>query len=139
MSTPAMARPRLPQGALGIGALAAAGACAPGGGTSAAPSKLASPPPRRPQSAKGKITIWNRSGDLFKVFDAAIGKFREAYPGIKVNHLAVDIDTKLPNTLISGTDVPDGSFLGRRQDRRPVRAPVRPDRPDRPYHDKVAP
>ncbi|MEU8147513.1 extracellular solute-binding protein [Nonomuraea sp. NPDC048901] len=110
MSTPAMARRGFLKGALGIGALAAAGACAPGGGTSAAPSKLAKPTVSASTSAKGEITIWNRSGDLFKVFDAAIGKFREAHPGVKVNHLAVDIDAKLANTLISGTDVPDGSF-----------------------------
>ena len=83
---------------------------APRGGTSAAPSKLAAPAALRVPSVKGEITIWNRSGDLFKVFDAAIGKFRAAYPGVKVNHQAVDIDAKLANTLISGTGVPDGSF-----------------------------
>ncbi|WP_182903512.1 ABC transporter substrate-binding protein [Microbispora sp. H10830] len=101
------------KGALGVGALAAAGgaltACAPGTGGAAAPSRLAKPSASA-TAAKGEITVWNRSGDLFKVFDAAIGRFREAYPGVKVNHMAVDIDAKLANTLISGTDVPDGSF-----------------------------
>jgi lactose/L-arabinose transport system substrate-binding protein len=62
-------------------------------------------------SPKGTITIWDRSGDLFKVFDAAIKEFNKAYPGITVKHEAVDIDSKLQNTLITGTDVPDGVFL----------------------------
>ncbi|WP_282083903.1 ABC transporter substrate-binding protein [Streptomyces tendae] len=98
------------RGALGAGALAAAAgplaACAPGSSGSE-PRKLTGTPSA---SAKGEITIWNRSGDLFKVFDAAIDAFRKAYPDIKVNHQAVDIDAKLANTLISGTDLPDGSF-----------------------------
>ncbi|SEG98148.1 lactose/L-arabinose transport system substrate-binding protein [Nonomuraea solani] len=113
MSTPPIGRRGFLQGALGIGALAATGslaACAPGApGGSGAPSKLAAPTASA-SAAKGEITIWNRSGDLFKVFDAAIGEFRKAYPNVKVNHQAVDIDAKLANTLISGTDVPDGSF-----------------------------
>jgi lactose/L-arabinose transport system substrate-binding protein len=111
MTTPLTTRRGLLKGALGLGALAATGgalaACAPGG-PSSAPSKLAKP--SASASAKGEITIWDRSGDLFKVFDAAIGRFEQKYPGVKVNHLAVDIDAKLANTLISGTDVPDGSF-----------------------------
>lgn len=98
------------RGALGAGALAAAAgplaACAPGSSGSE-PRKLAGTPSA---SAKGEITIWSRSGDLFKVFDAAIDAFRKAYPDIKVNHQAVDIDAKLANTLISGADLPDGSF-----------------------------
>lgn len=63
------------------------------------------------KSPKGEIVIWDRSGDLFKVFDAAIADFNKVYPGIKVKHEAVDIDAKLQNTLITGTDVPDGVFL----------------------------
>jgi len=62
-------------------------------------------------SPTGEITIWDRSGDLFNVFDATIKKFNEKYPNIKVNHQAVDIDAKLQNTLITSTDVPDGVFL----------------------------
>lgn len=62
-------------------------------------------------SPSGEITIWNRSGDLFKVFDAVIDDFNEKYPDITVNHEAVDIDAKLQNALITGTDVPDGVFL----------------------------
>lgn len=61
--------------------------------------------------AKGEITIWDRSGDLYKVFDATIQKFEKKYPNITVNHQAVDIDSKLQNTLITGTGVPDGVFL----------------------------
>lgn len=63
------------------------------------------------KSPSGEITIWDRSGDLFKVFDAAIADFNKVYPNIKVNHQAVDIDAKLQNTLITGADVPDGVFL----------------------------
>lgn len=59
----------------------------------------------------GEITIWDRSGDLFEVFDTVIEKFNEKYPDIKVNHVAVDIDSKLANTLIAGADVPDGTFV----------------------------
>lgn len=63
------------------------------------------------KSPKGTITIWDRSGDLYKVFDAAIADFNKVYPGITVKHEAVDIDAKLQNTLITGTGVPDGVFL----------------------------
>lgn len=62
-------------------------------------------------SPSGEITIWDRSGDLFEVFEAAIDDFNEVYPDITVNHEAVDIDAKLQNALITGTDVPDGVFL----------------------------
>jgi lactose/L-arabinose transport system substrate-binding protein len=67
--------------------------------------------PPEDESPSGEITIWDRSGDLFKVFDAAIDDFNEVYPDITVNHVAVDIDAKLQNTLITGSDVPDGVFL----------------------------
>ncbi|WP_166350704.1 ABC transporter substrate-binding protein [Phytoactinopolyspora limicola] len=60
---------------------------------------------------EGEITIWDRSGDLFEVFEGVIDDFNATYPGITVNHIAVDIDAKLHNTLITGTDVPDGVFL----------------------------
>lgn len=63
------------------------------------------------ESPSGEITIWDRSGDLYEVFDAAIDDFNKVYPNIKVNHQAVDIDAKLQNTLVTGTDVPDGVFL----------------------------
>ncbi|VTR76646.1 ABC transporter substrate-binding protein [Cellulomonas hominis] len=62
-------------------------------------------------SPSGEITIWDRSGDLFEVFDAVIDDFNEVYPDIVVHHEAVDIDAKLQNTLITETDVPDGVFL----------------------------
>jgi len=62
-------------------------------------------------SPSGEITIWDRSGDLYEVFDAAVDDFNEVYPDIKVNHQAVDIDAKLQNTLITSSDVPDGVFL----------------------------
>jgi ABC-type glycerol-3-phosphate transport system substrate-binding protein len=67
--------------------------------------------PAAKDDASGEITIWDRSGDLFEVFDAVIDDFNQVYPDIKVNHVAVDIDAKLQNTLITGTDVPDGVFL----------------------------
>jgi len=72
------------------------------------PDELASPDE---STVSGEVTIWDREGDLFKVFDATIAAFNKKYPNIKVNHVAVDIDAKLQNTLISGTDVPDGVFL----------------------------
>lgn len=62
-------------------------------------------------SPSGEITIWDREGDLFEVFDAVIEAFNEKYPDIVVHHEAVDIGGKLQNTLITGTDVPDGVFL----------------------------
>ncbi|WP_236795724.1 ABC transporter substrate-binding protein [Amycolatopsis sp. GM8] len=87
-------------------------ACGPdigsGGDSSASGSVLQAPADNSP---KGEITIWDRSGDLFKVFDATIKEFNKKYPGITVKHEAVDIDSKLQNTLITGTDVPDGVFL----------------------------
>ena len=63
------------------------------------------------ESPSGEITIWDRSGDLFNVFDAVIDDFNAKYPDIVVNHEAVDIDAKLQNALITGTEVPDGVFL----------------------------
>jgi lactose/L-arabinose transport system substrate-binding protein len=61
-------------------------------------------------SQTGEITIWDRSGDLFNVFDATIASFNKKYPNIKVKHVAVDVDSKLPSTLSTGADVPDGAF-----------------------------
>ncbi|HXR65354.1 MAG TPA: extracellular solute-binding protein, partial [Ktedonobacteraceae bacterium] len=58
----------------------------------------------------GEITIWDRSGDLATVFAATIPAFNKKYPQIKVNHMAVDVDSKLPSTLATGVDVPDGVF-----------------------------
>lgn len=98
-----------------IGAIAIAAmtltACGPDvtdGNADADGNRLQAPTAEQPE---GEITIWDRSGDLFEVFDAAIDDFNEKYPNITVNHEAVDIDAKLQNTLITGTDVPDGVFL----------------------------
>ncbi len=63
----------------------------------------------------GEITIWNRSGDLYQVFDTVIEKFNERYPDIVVNHEAVDIDGVLASTLVAGSDVPDGTFVDDKQ------------------------
>jgi lactose/L-arabinose transport system substrate-binding protein len=94
-------------GTAGAGALTALAAC--GGGDDATTSQpLTASSSAGPLS--GSLTIWSRSGDLFKVFDAAIKKFTAANPGVTVDHQAVDIDAKLANTLISGAGVPDGSF-----------------------------
>jgi ABC-type glycerol-3-phosphate transport system substrate-binding protein len=99
--------------ALGTAGLVAVGlsGCGPdiGSGNPTASSTVLKAPTEK--SPKGEITIWDRSGDLFKVFDAAIADFNKVYPDIKVNHQAVDIDAKLQNTLITGTEVPDGVFL----------------------------
>jgi len=97
-------------GALGVAIAVSVGvtACGPsiGGGDEAAADKLVVP-----TDTKGEITIWSRSGDLYEVFDGVIDRFNEKYPDITVNHEAVDIGAKLQNTLITGTDVPDGVFL----------------------------
>jgi len=97
-------------GALGVAIAVSLGvtACGPsiGGGEEAASDKLVAP-----ATASGEITIWDRSGDLFEVFEGVIDRFNEKYPDITVNHEAVDIGAKLQNTLITGTDVPDGVFL----------------------------
>lgn len=86
-------------------------ACGPdimAGSDDAASDRLQAPTAEQPE---GEITIWDRSGDLFEVFDDVIDDFNKKYPGIKVNHEPVDINAKLQNTLITGTDVPDGVFL----------------------------
>ncbi len=101
-------------GAVVLLTVAALAACGPSIGTSdpeqsaAAGDVLQAP---SGDSPSGEITIWDRSGDLFNVFDAVIADFNEKYPDITVHHEAVDIDAKLQNTLITGTDVPDGVFL----------------------------
>jgi lactose/L-arabinose transport system substrate-binding protein len=89
-------------------ALTACGPDITAGGAAPGDDRLKAPAGDQP---KGEITIWNRSGDLFEVFDDVIDDFNEKYPGITVKHEAVDIDAKLQNTLITGTGVPDGVFL----------------------------
>ena len=79
------------------------------GDPTAAAENVLQPP--EGESPSGEITIWDRSGDLYEVFDAAIDDFNQVYPDITVDHVAIDIDAKLQNTLITGTDVPDGVFL----------------------------
>lgn len=98
------------QGIAGVAGIAATGALGPlveactVGSGSQGPLAAPSGPP------SGEIVIWDRSGDLYKVFDKAIGSFTAKYPKVTVRHLAVDIGAKLPNTLITGADVPDGAF-----------------------------
>lgn len=100
-------------GSIAVAALALTG-CGPditGGGGSddeSASDRLQAPTAEQPE---GEITIWDRSGDLYEVFDDVIDDFEEKYPGITVNHEAVDINAKLQNTLVTGSDVPDGVFL----------------------------
>ncbi|WP_144875604.1 ABC transporter substrate-binding protein [Microbacterium sp. 1.5R] len=77
-------------------------------GDETASDRLQAPSDAQPE---GEITIWDRSGDLYEVFDAVIDDFEKKYPGITVNHEAVDINAKLQNTLVTGSDVPDGVFL----------------------------
>jgi ABC-type glycerol-3-phosphate transport system substrate-binding protein len=97
-------------GLVGAAAVSLSG-CGPeiGGAEPSAASNVLQAPTEA--SPSGEITIWDRSGDLFNVFDAAIADFNEKYPDITVHHEAVDIDAKLQNALITGTDVPDGVFL----------------------------
>lgn len=99
--------------ALGLAAAVALGltACGPDIGTASSTDGADLLQLPAEESPSGEITIWDRSGDLFEVFDEAIADFNEKYPDVTVNHEAVDIDAKLQNTLITGTDVPDGVFL----------------------------
>jgi len=106
-SAPAISRGALLKGA----AVTAAGVALM---TPAARALAASSPVAVPSvvggAPQGAITIWDRAGDLFQVFDATIPSFNKKYPGVKVNHVAVDVDAKLPTTLATGVNVPDGSF-----------------------------
>ena len=99
-------------GVLGVTAAVALSltACGPAIGTGGSTDSTTLEAPTE-ASPSGEITIWDREGDLFEVFDAAIVAFNEKYPDIVVHHEAVDIGGKLQNTLITGTDVPDGVFL----------------------------
>jgi len=99
-----------PAGVIGIAVLVTAllAGCGGTGGDSNSSSRLQAPSASSPS---GEITIWDREGDLFQVFDATIKEFNKKYPNIVVHHEAVDIGAKLQNTLITGTDVPDGVFL----------------------------
>jgi lactose/L-arabinose transport system substrate-binding protein len=91
-------------GGLGI-ASPVLSACVPG--SSSEGEKLA---PSPSAAASGSVTLWMRDDDLLKVFKTVIPAFNKKYPDVKVNMVGVDIATKLPPTLISGTGVPDGSF-----------------------------
>jgi lactose/L-arabinose transport system substrate-binding protein len=111
LTPPPLSRRALLRGAgaaavLASGVAAVSSGCAPGSSSTSKP--LAGPSVTTAPS--GEITIWDRTGDLYKVFDKAIASFTAKYPKVKVNHLAVDINAKLPATLISGADVPDGAF-----------------------------
>ncbi|GAB2586759.1 sugar transporter [Paractinoplanes abujensis] len=123
-------------GAAGAGALTALAACGGGDDTTTSQPLTAS---SSAGPLSGSLTIWSRSGDLFKVFDAAIKKFTAANPGVTVDHQAVDIDAKLANTLISGAGVPDGSFwddakiAGQAEHLYDLTALIAP------YRDKIAP
>lgn len=79
-------------------------ACAPGSSSSGSQTLGAA------GSTRGEVTLWQRDDDLFKVFKTVIPSFSKKYPNIKVSMLGLDVDDKLPATLISGTGVPDGSF-----------------------------
>jgi len=108
-----MKKSRSRVGALGVTALVTAllaGCGGPSIGTNdSTPSDRLQAPTS--DSPSGEITIWDREGDLFQVFDNTITEFNKKYPNIVVHHEAVDISSKLQNTLITGTDVPDGVFL----------------------------
>jgi len=104
-------RRRFLRGAAGLGIATTLGgltACTPKatetGGKLSTPSLTG-------ESARGEVTIWDRQGDLFKVFDTVIPSFNAKYPNIKVKHVAVDVAAKLPPALVSGAGLPDGSFL----------------------------
>lgn len=109
----ALSRRSIIKGGLGAGALALGAGLLSGCGQGEEPteSKTLAATSSPSAALAGELTIWNRSGDLYKVFDAAIKKFTAANPKVTVKHLALDIDAKLSNTLVSGAGVPDGCFL----------------------------
>src|SRR5690349_7155109 len=88
-----------PVPALGAGALAG---CVPGTSGGGQAAQL-SPTPSA--NASGAITLWMRDDDLLKVFKTVIPAFNKTYPDVKVTMVGVDVDTKLPPTLISGAGV----------------------------------
>lgn len=91
-------------GGLGIASPFLSG-CIPG--SSGGGEKLG---PTPSASAKGSVTLWMRKDELLDVFKSVIPMFNKKHPDVKVNMVGVDIATKLPPSLISGTGVPDGSF-----------------------------
>jgi ABC-type glycerol-3-phosphate transport system substrate-binding protein len=109
-----LTRPGIRLAAIGATAVTALAltACGPditsGSGNEPESNRLQVPTAEQPS---GEITIWDRSGDLYEVFDGVIDDFNKKYPDITVHHEAVDINAKLQNTLITGADVPDGVFL----------------------------
>lgn len=106
---------------MGYGAAGVAlAACAPQITPPSVPTTTPAAVPPTPTSApvatavpvpEGEIVIWDRSGDLFQVFDATIASFNKKYPKITIKHEAVDINAKLATTLAAGVDVPDGTFI----------------------------
>jgi lactose/L-arabinose transport system substrate-binding protein len=99
------------RGAAGVGLATTLGgltACTPASNDT---GRKLSTPSLTGESARGEVTIWNRQGDLYKVFDTVIASFNKKYPNIKVKHVATDPATKLPSALVSGAGLPDGSFL----------------------------
>jgi ABC-type glycerol-3-phosphate transport system substrate-binding protein len=95
----------------GAAASAAAGllsACAPGS-SSSSPKALSS---TAGTDVKGSATLWFRDDDLLKVFRTVVPSFTRKYPNVQLTLTGVDVATKLPPALISGTGVPDGAFLG---------------------------
>jgi len=107
-----LSRRRLLRNAAGLGVATAFGgltaACSPAS-TDAGSRKLSSPS-LSGAAARGEVTIWTRQDDLHKVFDTVIPSFNNKYPNVKVKHVAIDVDAKLPPALVSGAGVPDGSF-----------------------------
>ncbi|UQX88418.1 extracellular solute-binding protein [Jatrophihabitans telluris] len=95
-------------GAVGAGTAAAGvlSACSPG--TTSTTKALASV---SPSTASGSATLWFRDDDLLKVFKTLLPGFSKKYPNVKLTLVGVDVDTKLPPALVSGTGVPDGSFF----------------------------
>ncbi|WP_433431266.1 ABC transporter substrate-binding protein [Nonomuraea sp. CA-141351] len=96
----------------GLGGLAAGGTLAACGvpTESGEPAALGSSAPPSGAQARGEVTLWMRDDDLLKVFRTVVPAFNAKYPNVKVNLKGVDIATKLPPALVSGTGLPDGSF-----------------------------
>ena len=91
----------------GTAVAAALSACTPGTSSSSAKTLSKAPISAAP---KGSATLWFRDDDLLKVFRTVVPSFNKKYPDVHLSLVGVDVDKKLPPTLISGTGVPDGSF-----------------------------
>ncbi len=97
--------------ALALGGLAALTlsltACGPTIGGDDAPADSAKLQAPTEASPKGEITIWDREGDLFKVFDEAIAAFNASAPSCRTrSSRAATFPTACSSTISSWPATP---------------------------------